>query len=238
MTMISIKNKYSKKFTGLVGKRAVAMIEFAVALPMFILFLIVLIDAGRYFDVYFRLSTVAWNGVRFFSSLSEPQVACFDDSTPHITTTNLMEVPSSTYTDDTSRGIYDTHKIVHERIKFLFHVKGSSWPLVSDEIIPDLSPGNVKLSDVITTPPSVTIKTQYIGALTGASSILNTRCSPVPTAAELENTVAVCLSSKYQGFFFGIPIKICSYAFLLVNNESTYTPSNANVGNSSYGINS
>jgi TadE-like protein len=217
------------------GQSAVALIEFAVALPLLIVFLVVLFDSGRYFDLYFRLSNIAWNGTRFFSSLSSVEVACFDEpvpgdgnASPAITTTNLPELlargQEPALADSPQRQIFDTHLGPQLRIRQLFSVKRASWPIKSD----------LDGDSVEEPAPSVTIKTQYIGKL-GTGSVVPTRC-PVngPTDLKFENTVGVCLSGNYQGFFFQIPINLCSYAFLLINNETSITPSNTtstNAGN-------
>ena len=237
-----------KKYKKFRDNRAIALIEFIIALPLLILILTILIESGRYFDVYFRLSNIAWNGTRFFSSLSLPAVACFQDNTvtptnnnASIYTTNLAywaNPPSPSQVDKLAT--YDSHLIVHQRIRTLFWVGSDSWPIKSEQIIPDGT--GTKLSDKAPNMP--TIKTQYIGALVDPEGNTSSRLAEVcasppsmnnPDERILENTVGVCLEAMFQGFIINLPIKACSYGFLLGNNESSVISTNSNAGNGNGG---
>ena len=243
-----------KNTKSLGNNRAVAMLEFIIALPLFLIIFVVLFEAGRYFDVYFRLANIAWNGSRFFSSLSLPAVACFQENTQvptsgntSIYTTNLAAWAHgpNPKTQPSKAAVFDTHVLVHQRIRAMFWVASDTWPITSDELIPTPDgPGTQKLNEKPGEENVPTIKTQYIGALSNPDgSTPNSRLAqvcispPLATVEDLhnENTVGVCLEAKYTGLFFDIPVKSCSYGFLLVNNESSIIPSNSNFINGNNG---
>ncbi|MCO6429867.1 MAG: pilus assembly protein, partial [Deltaproteobacteria bacterium] len=202
-------------------RRGAALVELAIALPLLLIFLAVMLEGGRLFYTYFRLSGAAFEGARFCASLLSPVTQCFDfRGGPPPYTTNLSLWGAAAPSDPEDKAIFEFHKLIHDRVAAIFYINPKGWSITSDELIPDGT--GRKVNEVSGRENFPTIKSQYIGVYNSAETLA--RCpAPVPTAEE-ENTCTVCLSATYVGHFFNIPISACSVSFVLVNNEQMEIP--------------
>ena len=212
----AIKRFSARSFKG------VAIIEFAIAIPLLILLLFILFECGRLYTVYIRFTEMSWEGARFFSSLKDPIPACIDEEV-----TNNIAYASSNYYDTLSeqqQKVYMFHKVVHERVVSLFLYKKDSWPIESSGIIPGSGYPGIKIKDHGAFGNLPSIATQYIENKDNSTQ----NCPPPQGLSSAidnpKNTVTVCLEADYLGFFFNIPLRSCSSSHLLDNNEILRVP--------------
>lgn len=192
-----------------VRQRGASIVEFAIIIPVLLLFLALIFESGRLFYTYLRFTGASWEGARFFSSLKDPAIMCAGDAT-----TNLaFWEEGHTFGSAEEARVFQSHKVVHERVRTLFLVRPESWSIRSDLPIPD-GTGRV-LSDIADHMP--TIVTEYIGQWDSAESVA--ACEPDPSP-ERSHTVTVCLYAVYQGIFFNIPVHSCSTSYLLEDNQA------------------
>lgn len=209
-----------QEFKNIVRRRAqsgVAMIELAISIPVLIILLIVLFECGRLYSVYLRFTDTAWEGARFFSSLSDPAQSCISSLT-----TNLAYADSAYVLDAPNPKIFESHKIVQDRVLSLFLYDSGSWPIQGFGEIPCSEPpcGTLESSEFFARFPKIT--TQHIGSPPTVS------CPnigiPDLQSGETEDTVTVCLEATYLGLFFDLPLRTCSTSHLLENNETLGIP--------------
>lgn len=197
---------------------AASVIEFAIIVPVLILFLMILFECGRMYHVYIRFTSINWEGSRFFSSLSNPSTSCMGAKT-----SNLAFADPEYYNNLSSaeKLIFESHKLVHERIVSLFLVRPDSWPIESAGKVPCPNFQNcAELRQIALHIP--TVSTQHV------KSYEDTPCPSLPSqnyeGADMDNTVSVCLEAVYRGMFFNVPLRICSTTHLLENNETLRVP--------------
>lgn len=179
-------------------EQGVALIEFAISIPVVLVMIMAVIETGRALNQYMILTQIAYEGARIGAQLAGMSPACFESD--EVTNLPWKENVTPEYT---------AHKLAQERSALLF---------ARYEAMGDITIVGTNSDGTPTSHPRVS--SQFIRSQNETTGYEN--CNSSSITSQNQNTFGIEIAGNYQPKFFPVitlPFKVRSQGSFLSNNN-------------------